>query len=186
MMTNDENGKSLQARSRDVYDGRCRWIPLWQQMEDLAMPSVSEYFPCEDGVVPRKLSIRKGARKTPGHHMSTTELCSPTFHAGVTGSFSLRESALVVSWCLKKNLLRCVCECGGGQRRSIASERKFKEGRGGMEFLALFCVDYGSNLPDILQPRHGIHVRQRQLEDAPCSPNIFYCIGRFVLPLSMV
>ena len=64
-MMNDENGKSLQARSRDVYDGRCRWIPLWQQMEDLAMPSVSEYFPCEDGVVPRKLSIRKVLERRP-------------------------------------------------------------------------------------------------------------------------
>ena len=27
------------------------------KMEDIAMPGVSEYFPCEDGILPRKLSI---------------------------------------------------------------------------------------------------------------------------------
>ena len=85
-MENRYRLEAVMCTTAGVVGFRCgsRW-------SDLAMPSVSEYFPCEDGVVPRVSQVNtKGARKTPGHHMSTTELCSPTFHAGVTGSFSLR------------------------------------------------------------------------------------------------
>ena len=35
------------------------------KMEDFAMPGVSEYFPCEDGILPRKLSIRKVLERRP-------------------------------------------------------------------------------------------------------------------------
>ena len=76
--------------------------------------------------------------------------------------FHYGESALVVSWRLKKNLLRCVCECGGGGKEEVLPVKgNSRKAEVVWNFWRYFVLTMAAIYPDILQPRHGIHVRQR-------------------------